>query len=297
MVKTPEIAVEVTLQPLQRFALDAAIIFSDILVIPEALGMPYSFREQGGIEMESSISSLKDVLKLDKEGITEKLNYVAQSLKRVKDQIGNEKVLIGFCGSPWTVATYMLEGGSTNDYSKSKSLMKNDPQTFHSLLEIITEASIDYVQMQIKAGIDVVQIFDSWGGILNRAEFWKGTGQYMQAITKEIQQNIPVIIYSKGSHDKINDLKKIGGKAYGVDSTKSIADFSDELGRMVAVQGNLDPDIMSSNPKKVQEETRKILDEFGNRNGLIFNLGHGIRPDGKIECMQALVETVGQYSA
>ncbi len=295
MVKTPEIAAEVTLQPLKRFDLDAAIIFSDILVIPEALGMPYAFREQGGIEMDGCITTLDDVLKLNKEGISEKLDYVAQSLKLVKETTKEEKALIGFCGSPWTVATYMMEGGSTKNYGKSRSLMKDDPNTFHSLLEIITEASIEYVHMQIQAGIDVVQIFDSWGGVLNQSEFWEGTGRYMQAISKEIQPKVPVIIYSKGSHDKIDDLKKIGGKVYGVDSSKSIAEFFDELGGTTAVQGNLNPEVMSTDPQSVQIETQKILNEFGDRKGLIFNLGHGIKPEGKIECMHALVETVSQF--
>ncbi|MDP6936101.1 MAG: uroporphyrinogen decarboxylase [Candidatus Marinimicrobia bacterium] len=295
MVKTPEIAAEVTLQPLKRFALDAAIIFSDILVIPEALGMPYTFREQGGIEMDGCISTRDDVLKLDKEGITEKLEYVAQSLKLVKESTGAEKALIGFCGSPWTVATYMVEGGSTRDFSKSKALLRDDPNIFHSLLEIITEASIEYIQMQIQAGIDVVQVFDSWGGVLDKPDFWEGTGRYMQTITQAIHPKVPVIIYSKGSHDKIDDLKKIRGDVYGVDSTKPIAEFSDELGGMTAVQGNLDPEIMSTDPQSVQIETQKILDEFGERKGLIFNLGHGIKPDGKIECMHALVDTVTDY--
>jgi len=296
MVKTPEIAAEVTLQPLKRFDLDAAIIFSDILVIPEALGLPYSFRDKGGIEMSGKIETLQDIEKLDEHGITEKLKYMGDSLQLTREQLGNEKALIGFCGSPWTVATYMIEGGSSRDFYRAKSMLTEKPKLFHSLLEKITEASIEYIKLQIASGIDVVQIFDSWGGALSNAEFWDGSAKYMSQIVKAVGDNIPVIIFSKGSHDKINDLKKIGGNVYGVDSSVSISKFWDDLGGGLAVQGNLNPDFMSTTPENVKEETLNILDKFGRRNGLIFNLGHGIKPDGKIECMQALVETIVNYN-
>ena len=296
MVKTPEISAEVTLQPLKRFDLDAAIIFSDILVIPEALGLPYSFRDKGGIEMSGKIETLKDIEKLDEHGITEKLKYVGDSLKLTRERLGNDKALIGFCGSPWTVATYMIEGGSSRDYSRAKSLLAEKPKLFHSLLEKITTSTIDYLKMQIDSGIDVVQIFDSWGGALSNDEFWDGSAKYMNQIVKAVGDNIPVIIFSKGSHDKINDLKKIRGDVYGVASSISISQFWDDLGGGLAVQGNLNPDLMSTTPGIVKEETHKILNEFGERNGLIFNLGHGIKPDGKIECMQALVETVVNFN-
>ena len=296
MVKTPEIAAEVTLQPMKRFDLDAAIIFSDILVIPEALGMPYSFRDGGGIEMSGRIETLEDVAKLVGNGISEKLQYVGDSLKLTRNQLGLEKALIGFCGSPWTVATYMIEGGSSKDFSRAKSLLTEKPELFHSLLEKITISTIDYLEMQLNAGIDVIQIFDSWGGALIKDTFWKGSAQYMNEIVKTVGDKIPVTIFSKGSHDKISDLKKIGGNVYGVDSSISISQFWDDLGGEFAVQGNLNPDLMSTTPEIVKEETLKILNEFGERNGLIFNLGHGIKPDGKIECMQALIETIINYS-
>ena len=296
MVKTPEIVAEITLQPLKRFDLDAAIIFSDILVIPEAMGMPYGFRDAGGIEMVSRIESAEDVAKLDDHGISEKLQYVGDSLKLTRNQLGMGRTLIGFCGSPWTVATYMIEGGSSKDFSRTKSLLTEKPDLFDSLLEKLTTSTIDYLKMQIKAGIDVVQIFDSWGGALSKDTFWVGSAQYMNAIIKGLGGEIPVIIYSKGSHDKISDLNKIGGNVYGVDSSISISQFWDDLGGEFAVQGNLNPDLMSTTPEIVKEETLKILNEFGERNGLIFNLGHGIKPDGKIECMQALVETIINYN-
>jgi len=207
-----------------------------------------------------------------------------------------EKALIGFCGSPWTVATYMIEGGSSKDFSRAKSLLTEKPELFHSLLEKITISTIDYLEMQINAGIDVVQIFDSWGGALTKDTFWKGSAQYMNEIVKAVGDKIPVIIFSKGSHDKISDLKKIGGNVYGVDSSIPISQFWDDLGGEFAVQGNLNPDLMSTTPEIVKGETLKILNEFGERNGLIFNLGHGIKPDGKIECMQALVETIINFN-
>ena len=296
MVKTPEIVAEITLQPMKRFDIDAAIIFSDILVIPEAMGLPYGFRDVGGIEMSSRIDSEKDLDKLNTYDISEKLQYVGDSLKLTRNQLGVEKALIGFCGSPWTVATYMIEGGSSKDFSRAKSLLTEKPELFHSLLEKITISTIDYLEMQINAGIDVVQIFDSWGGALTKDTFWKGSAQYMNEIVKAVGDKIPVIIFSKGSHDKMSDLKKIGGNVYGVDSSISISQFWDDLGGEFAVQGNLNPDLMSTTPEIVKEETLKILNEFGERNGLIFNLGHGIKPDGKIECMQALVETIINYN-
>ena len=296
MVKTPEISAEITLQPLKRFDLDAAIIFSDILVIPESLGLPYSFRDKGGIEMSGEIETLQDIEKLDEHGITEKLKYVGDSLKLTREQLGNEKALIGFCGSPWTVATYMIEGGSSRDFFRAKSMLTEKPKLFHLLLEKITEVSIEYVKLQIASGIDVVQIFDSWGGALSNDEFWDGSAKYMNQIVKAVGDNIPVIIFSKGSHDKINDLKNIGGNVYGVDSSVSISQFWDDLGGEFAVQGNLNPDFMSTTPENVKEETLNILNKFWGRNGLIFNLGHGIKPDGKIECMQALVETIVNYN-
>ncbi len=296
MVKTPEIAAKVTLQPMKRFDLDAAIIFSDILVIPEALGMPYSFREGGGIEMMDRIETAEDVAKLNCHSISEKLQYVGDSLKLTRNQLGMEKALIGFCGSPWTVATYMIEGGSSRDFSLAKSLLDEKPELFHLLLEKLTTSTIDYLYMQIDAGIDVIQIFDSWGGALSKDTFWEVSAQYMKEIVKAVEDKIPVIIFSKGSHDKVNNLKKIGGNVYGVDSSISISQFWDDLGGRFAVQGNLNPDYMSTSPEIVKKEALKILNEFGERNGLIFNLGHGIKPDGKIECMQALVETIINFN-
>jgi len=296
MVKTPEVAAEVTLQPLKRFDLDAAIIFSDILVIPEALGLSYSFRDMGGIEMSGKIETSQDIEKLDEHGIAEKLQYVSDSLKLTRELLGNDKALIGFCGSPWTVATYMIEGGSSRDFYRSKSMLNDEPKLFHSLLEKITKASMEYIKIQIESGIDVVQIFDSWGGALSSGEFWDGSAKYMNQIVKAVEGNIPIIIFSKGSHDKISDLKNIGGNVYGLDSSVSIAKFWDDLGGELAVQGNLNPNFMSTTPENVKKETLNILNEFGGRDGLIFNLGHGIKPDGKIECMHALVETIVNYN-
>ena len=221
---------------------------------------------------------------------------MGDSLKLTRERLGDDKALIGFCGSPWTVATYMIEGGSSRDFFRAKSMLTEKPKLFHSLLETITKASIEYLKLQIASGIDVIQIFDSWGGALSINKFWDGSAKYMNQIVKAVGDNIPIIIFSKGSHDKINDLKNIGGNVYGVDSSVSISQFWDDLGGEFAVQGNLNPDFMSTTPEDVKEETLNILNKFGGRNGLIFNLGHGIKPDGKIECMQSLVETIVNYN-
>ncbi len=296
MVQTPQLAAEVTLQPMRRFALDAAIIFSDILVIPEAMGLPYSFREQGGIQMERRIRSLEDIERLSVDGIPEKLQYVAEALTVVRQELGEEKALLGFGGSPWTLATYMLEGGSSKNFTKSKHLLHSEPALFHRLMEKITVAVIDYFQMQIRAGVDAIQIFDSWGGVLSYHTFWDASAKYMARIVASVKGQVPVIVYSKGAHHWLEDLKRTGADVLGLDWSVSLAGFHDSLGGEIAVQGNLDPVYMSTSPQIVRHETLRILNEFGNRQGHIFNLGHGIHPDGKIECMEALVDTVSTFN-
>jgi uroporphyrinogen decarboxylase len=296
MVQSPELAAEVTLQPMRRFALDAAIIFSDILVIPKAMGIPYSFREQGGIQMEHRIDSAQDIDKLSTENIPEKLQYVADALTLARRELGNEKALLGFGGSPWTLATYMIEGGSSKNFTRSKYLLHSAPALFHQLLEKITAATIDYFEMQIQAGVDAIQIFDSWGGVLSYDTFWDASAQYMARIIESVQHRVPIIVYSKGAHHWSNDLKRTDADVLGLDWSISLADFHDSLGGNIAVQGNLDPVYMSITPDIVREQTLRILTEFGDRKGLIFNLGHGIHPDGKIECMEALVDTVTSFN-
>ena len=295
MVKTPDLATTVTLQPMKRFALDAAIIFSDILVIPEAMGLPFTFRDKGGISMAFAVDSEEKVANLTTSGIAEKLDYVTDALKQARAELGDDKALIGFGGSPWTLASYMVEGGSSSNYAVIKSMLYAKPEMFDSLLSKITEALIDYFRAQVDAGVDAIQIFDSWAGVLSEYNYWDASAQYIARIIRELKGKVPIILYPKGAHNWIGQLNKTDADVIGVDWTISIARFYDSLGGKHAVQGNLDPALMNTDQKIVTSETLRILNNFNNRGGFIFNLGHGILPDAKIECMEALVETVRSY--
>src|SRR5271154_4412951 len=201
LVQTPELAAEVTLQPVRRFDFDAAILFSDILVIPEAMGQPYHFRETGGIEMDFKIQSTADIENLSVAQICEKLSYVAAALKILRKELGEQTALIGFSGSPWTLATFMMEGGSAEKFTKAKTLFASDKRTFCALMEKLTAAVTAYLQMQIAADVDALQIFDSHGGHLPAADFHEASGQWMRDIISSLRAKVPVTVFSLGTHD------------------------------------------------------------------------------------------------
>lgn len=295
MVQTPDLATEVTLQPVRRYSLDAAILFSDILVIPEAMGQPYHFRKGGGIGMEFALDSKDRIDKLSATGIAEKLIYVTNAIRQIKADLNGEKALIGFAGSPWTLATYMVEGGSSKNYVKVKDLFYSNRDNFDLLLTKITDAVIEYFAMQIAAGVDIIQIFDSWGGILTSNTFWDASAKYMARIVESVDKRVPVIVYSKGSHNWQKDLLKTGADVLGLDWTYPIHRFYDDFKGTIAVQGNMDPTLLNTTPEIVSKEAFRILDSMAERNGFIFNLGHGILPEAKLECMEALVDTVVNY--
>ncbi|MCH7731934.1 MAG: uroporphyrinogen decarboxylase [Candidatus Marinimicrobia bacterium] len=295
IVKTPELAAQVTLQPLQRFPLDAAILFSDILVIPEAMGQPYTFKESGGINMAFRIDTRDRFRDLSLHGLYEKLQYVSGAIRIVKNELAGEKALIGFGGSPWTLATYMVEGGSSRSFTRIKTLLYSDPTLLHRLLDKLTRALCIYFDLQINAGVDAIQIFDSWGGILTPTTYWDVSAQYMAKIVKFVNGRVPVIIFSRGAHHWIEDQRRIGADVLSLDWTYSIAKFYDQLVGTAAVQGNLDPTVLSITPTAVRSESLKILEAMRNRQGHIFNLGHGILPDAKIECVETLVDTVREF--
>jgi len=295
MVQTPELAAEATLQPIRRFGFDAAIVFSDILVIPEAMGQPYSFREKGGIAMDFAVRSPEDIARLTVEAVEEKLAYVPAALKLTREKLGDQTALIGFAGSPWTLATYMIEGGSSKEYAAIKTMLYAQPSLLAELLDKVTEAVIRYLKTQVAAGVDAVQIFDSWGGILSHDTFWNGSGQYLARIVEALGDDVPVIVYSKGSHHWLKELKATGAAVLGVDWTIPIDGFYDALNGDVAVQGNLDPVLMSTEPEIVRTEALKILNAMQARPGHIFNLGHGILPSAKLENVAALVETIQNF--
>ena len=294
MVKTPALAAEVTLQPLRRFpGIDAAILFSDILVIPEALGQAYAFRDTGGIEMAYRLETRAQIDALaPAAAIPERLSYVADTLALLKKELAGQKMLLGFGGSPWTLATYMVEGGSSDDFERVKLLFYTDRATFDALLEKITAAVITYFQMQIAAGADAIQIFDSWGGIIAGPDYEAASLKWIRKIVAALPSDFPVILYAKGTAPHLVDQAFSGVKAISVDWTNDLAIVRRTLPANVAVQGNLDPVLMQTTPAIVRRETTRLLESMRGTTGHILNLGHGITPQAKLECMQALVDTV-----
>jgi uroporphyrinogen decarboxylase len=308
--QTPELAAEVTLQPVRRFGFDAAILFSDILVIPEAMGQPYRFRETGGIEMDFKIQSAADIEKLSIAQVCEKLNYVAAALKILRKELGEETALIGFSGSPWTLATFMMEGGSAEKFTKAKVLFASDKKTFNALMEKLTVAVTVYLQMQIAAGADALQIFDSHGGHLPAADFQEASGRWMSEIvaalcerrtdsatvTDRRYNKVPMTVFSLGTHNYWNDLAMTGANVLGIDWQFSLAEARKILPKNIGIQGNLNPALLTeAMPEKVAAETNHMLEEMRGHDGYIFNLGHGVPPAAKLENIAALVETVKKF--
>jgi len=295
LVQTPELAAEVTLQPIRRFGFDAAILFSDILVVAEALGQKYEFHEGRGIEMQFKLKTAADVERLQVEAVTERLQYVAKALPMVKSALGEKTALIGFAGSPWTLANFMIEGGGVKEYTRAKALLYSDPRLMGRLLEILTRAVTDFLQLQIAAGAEAVQIFDSLGGILSDGNFVPASGRWIRQIIAGLKGQVPVIVFSKGTHGNWDDLVATGAQVLGIDSNVRLAQIRDQLPATVAVQGNLDPFVLSTTPETVASEATRILTEMRGRPGHIFNLGHGVPPNAKLENIQSLVDTVRSW--
>lgn len=292
LVQTPELAAEVTLQPIRRFDFDAAILFSDILVVAEGLGQHYQFHEQRGIEMEFLLKSAADIERLEVEAVTERLQYVARALPLIKSSLEGRTALIGFAGSPWTLANFMVEGARVKEYTKAKALLYAEPRLFSSLMEKLTLAVTAFLQLQIDAGVDAVQIFDSLGGVLSDGSFGPGSMVWLKRIIERLEGRVPVIVFAKGVHGNWADLADSGAQVLGVDWNARLADVQKRLPAGVGVQGNLDPFVLTTTPDVVAAETRRVLREAGGRPGHIFNLGHGVPPTAKLENIARLVETV-----
>lgn len=293
LCQTPDLAVEVTLQPIRRFGFDAAILFSDILVIPEAMGQEYHFKETGGVQMNFSVTSKADIEKLSVAQVCDKLSYVDQALRILRKELGDQTALIGFTGSPWTLATFMMEGASVPKYSRALALFREDPKTYFALAEKLTAAVTAYLQMQIATGVDAVQIFDSHGGHLAAGEFQDGSGRWMKEIISNLGGKVPVIQFSLGTHGNWPDLIASGANVLGIDWQTSLAEARDLVPAHIGLQGNLSPTlIVEATPETVAAETKTILETMRGRPGHIFNLGHGLTPGAKLENIQALVDTV-----
>ena len=292
MAQTPELAAEVTLQPLRRFPIDAAIVFSDILVIPEALGQPYHFKEEGGIGFEDRIEGPEDVAKLDGSDVQGRLSYVAETLSLLRGELGDEKALLGFGGSPWTLATYMVEGGSPGNFERIKAMVYEDEPAFHELMEKLTAATIDYFLSQADAGVDAIQIFDSWGLAATGVDYERLSLQWIRRIIQALDGRVPIILFAKGMAHHAEALASTGARVLSLDWSVNLGRAAMGLPSDVAVQGNLDPVILNTTPDITRRATRQILDSLSDRPGHIFNLGHGILPQARIECVEAMVETV-----
>ncbi|VAX26070.1 Uroporphyrinogen III decarboxylase [hydrothermal vent metagenome] len=297
MVKTPELAAEVTLQPVDIIGVDAAIIFSDILVIPEALGMNYEMIESKGPNFDWTISDESDFNKLSKPDLSDKLSYVFEALKLTKKELDGRVPLIGFSGSPWTLLTYMVEGGGSKNFSKIKSLIFNNPTLAHKLLDLISETVAEYLSLKIKSGINAVQIFDTWGGLLSPDLYREFSLTYIQRVIANIEKDDePIISYAKGIHHSLNELANSGADVISIDWTHDIGEVRKQIGDKVALQGNMDPTVLYANTEIIKREAVKVLDSYGNATGHIFNLGHGILPDISPYNTRALVDIVKEES-
>lgn len=301
LCKSPDLACEVTLMPINRFDLDAAIIFSDILTIPDAMDLGLSFEKGEGPRFSRPVQDIKAIEKLRVPNVEEKLNYVAEAIKLTSAELNGKVPLIGFSGSPWTIATYMVEGGSSKDFRTIKRLMYAEPQALHLLLEKLTQAIIAYLTMQIKAGANAVMIFDTWGGVLTEACYQEFSLAYMQkiisAIPKEINGvKIPTILFTKNAGHWLETIADSGCHGVGLDWTIDIQDARRRVGDKVALQGNLDPAVLYGSPEQIEKSVKSILEKYGAGPGHIFNLGHGIALDVPPENVAVLVDAVHQYS-
>ena len=301
LCKSSDLACEVTLQPLERFDLDAAILFSDILTIPDAMGLGLHFVEGEGPKFSHPLSSLSEINQLTKPDVSKDLSYVSEAVSVIKKNLKGRVPLIGFTGSPWTLATYMVEGGSSKTFSKVKGLMYENPKHMHQLLDVLADTIIDYLNSQIEAGADSVMIFDTWGGLLNKASYENFSLMYMSKIVAGINRNyegktIPVTLFTKGGSAWLEKIAATGCDAVGIDWTVEIGEAESRVGSKVALQGNLDPSVLYASPEVIKSEAHKILDQFQGSTGHVFNLGHGITPDVNPESMKALVDAVHSYS-
>lgn len=301
LCRNPELACEVTIQPLERFPLDAAILFSDILTIPDAMGLGLYFTEGEGPRFERPIQDEAAVAALGVPDPEQDLGYVMEAVRVIRRELDGRVPLIGFSGSPWTLATYMVEGGSTKNFAQVKGMMFERPDLMHKLLATLADAVTAYLNGQVAAGAQAVMIFDTWGGVLSPREYEQFSLAYMERIIKGlVRENggrrVPVILFTKGGGQWLARMSESGCDALGVDWTTDLADARVQVRDRVALQGNLDPCILYSSPERIREEVSRVLDSYGHGPGHVFNLGHGIHPDVDPEHAAAMVAAVHELS-
>ena len=301
LCKSPALACEVTLQPLARYDLDAAILFSDILTVPDAMGLGLYFAEGEGPRFERPLREEWEIRNLAAPDPHAELQYVMDAVSEIRRALDGSVPLIGFSGSPWTLACYMVEGGGSDDYRKVKAMAYGRPDLMHHILEVTATAVVQYLNAQIEAGAQAVMVFDSWGGVLSEAAYREFSLRYLQRVVDGLirerdGRRVPNIVFTKGGGLWLESIAAIGCDAVGLDWTMDIGRARELVGDRVALQGNLDPNVLFAPPAAVANETRRVLDAFGNHPGHVFNLGHGISQFTPPENVSVLVDTVHDYS-
>ena len=299
LCKTPELACEVTLQPLRRFALDAAILFSDILTIPDAMGLGLSFAEGEGPQFARPLRSVAAIESLPDVSVMDELGYVMDAARLIRQHMPAHLPLIGFSGSPWTLACYMVEGGSGRDFKHMLRLMYMEPQATHQLLSKLAATISVYLEEQIKAGVNALMIFDTWGGLLSRSHYMDFSLHYMAQIVSQLKANypeVPIILFTKGGGQWLESMALTGCDALSLDWTCDLGLARQRVGDQVALQGNLDPAVLLTSVDCIRTEVKQVLEAYGQGSGHVFNLGHGITPDIPPEHVAAMIEAVHEWS-
>jgi uroporphyrinogen decarboxylase len=301
LCKNAELACEVTLQPLRRYPMDAAILFSDILTVPDALGLGLYFEEGEGPRFRKTVRNESDLAALHSIRADDDLGYVMNAVRTIRSALDGQVPLIGFSGSPWTLATYMVEGGSSKDFARAKSMAYDKPELMHALLSLLADAVADYLSAQVRAGAQALQIFDTWGGSLSAAAYKEFSLKYMQRVIARLPaeaegRRVPVIVFTKGGGQWLNAIADCGAQGVGIDWTTDIAAARAQIGDRVALQGNMDPAMLFASPARIRAEVASILAGYGHGSGHVFNLGHGITPGVNPDHVTAFVDAVQEIS-
>jgi uroporphyrinogen decarboxylase len=301
LATNPELACEVTLQPLARFDLDAAILFSDILTIPDAMGLGLTFAEGEGPRFAKPVRTAADIARLAVPDMGQELRYVMDAVSLIRRELRGSVPLIGFSGSPWTLACYMVEGGGSDNFARVKSLALNEPKLMHQLLEVVTDSVIAYLSAQREAGAQALMVFDTWGGVLAPHTYREFSLRYLNRIAQEFKRgegeaNTPLILFGKGNAPYLEELAATGAEGVGVDWLVSLEDARRRTQGKVALQGNLDPVTLYAQPETIRAEVKRCLASYGKGSGHVFNLGHGMSPDMNPEHVRVLVDAVHEFS-
>jgi uroporphyrinogen decarboxylase len=292
--RTPELAAEITVQPIRRFGMDAAILFSDILVVPQAMGIPFEMKNGVGPFLPDPVRNMKDVDRIIVPDIDDRLGYVMDAVKLTKEMLEDEVPLIGFAGSPWTILCYTVQGQGSKNFDKAKEFCFTQPEAAHILLQKITDTTIAYLKQKVRSGVDAVQLFDSWGGMLAPDDYNEFSWKYLVQIIDALKDEAPVIVFAKGCWYALEEMSVSGASALGIDWTVTPETARKLTGNKITLQGNLDPSRLLSPPEKIRQMVQEMIRSFG-KDRYIVNLGHGILPNIPLRNVQAFIEAVKEY--